>query len=163
MACRAPTAPASRAFRPRCRSPMEAASGSAIPTKLCVLDAVTPAKRHRAQQFTGGKNIGVPDICRPAKVRVDYTEGGRRIPQHQGLGHNANLAMRILMLGGTNLTGPYAVRRLHALGHEVSVFHRGEHEADLPSGVRHIHGDFQRLPREAFDPAPEVVVHMWAM
>ena len=67
------------------------------------------------------------------------------------------------MLGGTNLTGPYAVRRLHALGHEVSVFHRGEHEAELPSGVRHIHGDIQRLPREAFDPAPEVVVHMWAM
>ena len=31
-----------------------------IPTKLCVLDAATPAKRHRAQQFTGGKNIGVP-------------------------------------------------------------------------------------------------------
>jgi nucleoside-diphosphate-sugar epimerase len=61
------------------------------------------------------------------------------------------------------LTGPYAVRRLHALGHEVSVLHRGEHEADLPSGVRHIHGDFQRLPREAFDPMPEVVVHMWAM
>ena len=39
---------------------MEAASGSAIPTKLCVLDPITPAKRHRAQQFTGGKNIGVP-------------------------------------------------------------------------------------------------------
>jgi hypothetical protein len=28
---------------------MEAASGSAIPTKLCVLDEVTPAKGHRAQ------------------------------------------------------------------------------------------------------------------
>jgi nucleoside-diphosphate-sugar epimerase len=67
------------------------------------------------------------------------------------------------MLGGTTLTGPYAVRRLHALGHEVTVFHRGDHEADLPSGVRHIHGDFQRLPREVFDPAPEVVIHMWAM
>jgi nucleoside-diphosphate-sugar epimerase len=67
------------------------------------------------------------------------------------------------MLGGTNLTGPYTVRRLHALGHEVSVFHRGEHEVELPSSVRHIHGDFQRLPREAFNPAPEVVVHMWAM
>jgi hypothetical protein len=39
---------------------MEAASGSVIPTKLCVLDAATPAKWHRAQQFTGGKNIGVP-------------------------------------------------------------------------------------------------------
>jgi hypothetical protein len=35
---------------------MEAASGWAIPTKLCGVDAVTPAKWHRAQQFTGGKN-----------------------------------------------------------------------------------------------------------
>jgi nucleoside-diphosphate-sugar epimerase len=71
--------------------------------------------------------------------------------------------MRILMLGGTNLTGPYVVRRLQALDHEVSVFHRGEHEADLSWGVRHIRGDFRRLPREAFDPSPEVIVHMWAI
>ena len=55
MACLAPTAPASRALWPRCRSPMAATSGSAMPPKLCVLDAATPAKRHRAQQFTGGK------------------------------------------------------------------------------------------------------------
>jgi len=71
--------------------------------------------------------------------------------------------MRILILGGTTLTGPYAVRRLHSLGHEVTVFHRGEHETELPSSVRHLHGDFAKLPREAFDPAPDAVVHMWAM
>src|SRR5205085_10674467 len=72
--------------------------------------------------------------------------------------------MRILILGGTILTGPYAVRRLHALGHEVTVFHRGEHEAELPAGVRHVHGDFAHLPPETSDlAAPDVVVHMWAM
>jgi nucleoside-diphosphate-sugar epimerase len=71
--------------------------------------------------------------------------------------------MRILILGGTALTGPYAVRRLHSLGHEVTVFHRGEHEAELPANVRHLHGDFSHPPRDAFDPAPDVVVHMWAM
>jgi hypothetical protein len=30
---------------------MEAASGSAIPTKLCVLDEVSPAKGHRTQHL----------------------------------------------------------------------------------------------------------------
>jgi hypothetical protein len=34
--------------------------GLGEPTKLCVLDTLTPAKRHRVQQLTGGKNIGVP-------------------------------------------------------------------------------------------------------
>ena len=71
--------------------------------------------------------------------------------------------MRVLMLGGTSLTGPYAVRRLHALGHRVTVFHRGEHEAELPVGVRHLHGDLAHPPRELLHPAPDVVVDMWAM
>jgi uncharacterized protein YbjT (DUF2867 family) len=57
--------------------------------------------------------------------------------------------MRVLVLGGTTLTGPYTVRRLYALGHEVTVFHRGEHEAELPVGVRHLHGDLAYLPCEA--------------
>ena len=39
---------------------MEATSGSVMATKLCVPDAAAPAKWHRAQQFTSGKNIGVP-------------------------------------------------------------------------------------------------------
>ena len=71
--------------------------------------------------------------------------------------------MRILILGGTGLTGPYVVRRLHALGHQVTVLHRGEHEAELPAGICHLHGDSAHLPREAYHPAPDVVVHMWVM
>jgi len=71
--------------------------------------------------------------------------------------------MRILILGGTILTGPCVVRRLHSLGHDITVFHRGVHEAELPPGVRHLHGDLALLPREVFDRAPDVVVHMWAM
>src|SRR5215475_12804657 len=72
-------------------------------------------------------------------------------------------AMRLLILGGTTLTGPYAIRRLQSLGHDVTVFHRGEHEVELPAGVRHLHGDFADLPREAFHPEPDAVVHTWAM
>ncbi|MBZ5576127.1 MAG: NAD-dependent epimerase/dehydratase family protein [Acidobacteriia bacterium] len=71
--------------------------------------------------------------------------------------------MRILFLGGTGLTGPFAVRRLHALGHEVTVYHRGQHEADFPEGVRRVLGDLAHLPGKLVHPAPDVVVHMWAM
>ncbi len=71
--------------------------------------------------------------------------------------------MRVLVLGGTSLTGPFVVRRLNALGHQVTVFHRGEHEADLPEGVRHVHGDFSQPPADLRCPAPDVVVHMWAL
>jgi nucleoside-diphosphate-sugar epimerase len=71
--------------------------------------------------------------------------------------------MRVLILGGTSLTGPFAVRRLHTLGHDVTVFHRGDHEACLPHSIRHIHGDLAYPPRELLDPRPDVVVHMWAM
>jgi nucleoside-diphosphate-sugar epimerase len=71
--------------------------------------------------------------------------------------------VRILILGGTSLTGPYAVRRLHELGHEVIVFHRGAHEADLPEGVKELRGDFLHFPRELLHPSPDVVVHFWAM
>jgi len=70
--------------------------------------------------------------------------------------------LRVLILGGTSLTGPFLVRRLYKLGHEVTVFHRGEHAAELPEGVRHLRGDWARPPRELCEPAPDVVVHMWA-
>lgn len=53
--------------------------------------------------------------------------------------------MRVLVLGGTRFVGPYVVRELARGGHEVTVFHRGETETDLPAGVRHVHGDFARF------------------
>jgi nucleoside-diphosphate-sugar epimerase len=71
--------------------------------------------------------------------------------------------MRILILGGTGLTGPFVVGRLHRLGHEVTVFYRGVHQAALPEGVREIHGDIARPPAALRDLSPDVVVHMWAM
>ena len=70
--------------------------------------------------------------------------------------------MRVVILGGTGLTGPFVARRLDGMGHEVTVFHRGEHEAELPEGVRRLRGDFAHPPRELSDPAPDVVVQMWA-
>src|SRR5215831_12940386 len=67
--------------------------------------------------------------------------------------------LRVLLLGGTGLTGPHAVRRLVSLGHEVTVFHRGQHRAELPAGVSEIAG--AALPPAAR--SQDVVVHMWAM
>ncbi len=71
--------------------------------------------------------------------------------------------MKVLVLSGANLTGPYIVRELASLGHSVTVFHRGETEAGHPVEVRHIHGnranidqytdEFRRL-------APDVVLDM---
>lgn len=71
--------------------------------------------------------------------------------------------MRFLVLGGTKFIGPHVVRHLVDGDHEVTVFHRGETEADLPPSVRHVHGDFreleQRMP-ELVDPVPDVVIDM---
>ncbi|MBE3562022.1 MAG: NAD-dependent epimerase/dehydratase family protein [Ktedonobacteraceae bacterium] len=49
--------------------------------------------------------------------------------------------MKILILGGTSFIGPAIVHTLLQAGHEITVFHRGRTEADLPAGVRHIHWD----------------------
>ena len=69
--------------------------------------------------------------------------------------------MKILVIGGTGFIGPHVVRALIAGGHEVAVFQRGEHAADLPAGVRQIRGDRRDLVahQAAFDAfAPEVVI-----
>ena len=74
--------------------------------------------------------------------------------------------MRILIIGGTRFIGPYVVRHLVGAGdHEVTLFHRGETEADLPPDVRHIHGDRHDLPAfaDVFRRlAPDVVLDMIA-
>jgi nucleoside-diphosphate-sugar epimerase len=72
--------------------------------------------------------------------------------------------MRILVLGGTRFMGPFVVRELAANRHEVMLFHRGEHETDLPA--EHVHGDFAQFDRHVaalrqFE--PEVVIDMLAV
>jgi len=71
--------------------------------------------------------------------------------------------MRVLVLGGTGFTGPFVVRRLAELGHEVTVYHRGEHVVEFPGGVRELRGDFENFPDTLRQPAPDVAIHMWAM
>lgn len=74
--------------------------------------------------------------------------------------------MRVLVIGGTNFIGPHVVSALHRQGHEVTVYHRGQHEPDLPSAVRHIHSPRAAIPVLHFpsglsDPPPDVVLHMF--
>src|SRR5690349_10465661 len=47
--------------------------------------------------------------------------------------------MRVLVIGGTRFIGPYVVRRLHALGHVVTVVHSGRTEPSFDPAIGHIH------------------------
>jgi nucleoside-diphosphate-sugar epimerase len=81
--------------------------------------------------------------------------------------------MRILILGGTRLSGPFLVRQLLGLGHHVMVYHRGNNRQNVPAGVDQILApphegpDNDRYHLEQFAgpfraARPDVVVHMIA-
>ncbi|MEL6320299.1 MAG: NAD-dependent epimerase/dehydratase family protein, partial [Cyanobacteria bacterium J06626_14] len=73
--------------------------------------------------------------------------------------------MNIFIIGGTNFIGPYVVRALVEKGHSVTVFHRGQTQADLPPSVRHLYGDRAQLHRFQSDIdkfAPDIVLDMIA-
>ncbi|HUO10405.1 MAG TPA: NAD-dependent epimerase/dehydratase family protein [Phycisphaerae bacterium] len=74
--------------------------------------------------------------------------------------------MNILILGGTSFTGPHLVRMLAAQGHALTLYHRGQHNIDLPPNTTEIHSDLADLPAHAahlrtrhFD----AILHMHAM
>lgn len=72
--------------------------------------------------------------------------------------------MKILVIGGTNFIGPVVVRQLYAMGHEVTVFHRGKTTAELPEGIQHILGDRSELTqmKSEFERlSPQVVIDMF--
>ncbi|MBI3697195.1 MAG: NAD-dependent epimerase/dehydratase family protein [Acidobacteria bacterium] len=74
--------------------------------------------------------------------------------------------MRVLVIGGTGFIGPYVIHGLAQSGHEVSVYHRGIHEPDLPPEVHHVHSDAAGIPVLSFPddlrrPSPDVVLHMF--
>jgi len=73
--------------------------------------------------------------------------------------------MRVLVIGGTNFIGPPAVEQLVTVGHDVTLFHRGEREHAI-AGVAHLHGDRARLDDfrgEVERIAPDVVLDMAPM
>jgi nucleoside-diphosphate-sugar epimerase len=73
--------------------------------------------------------------------------------------------MRVLMVGGTGFIGPYVARELHESGHEVTLFHRGQHESVLLPPVRHFRSGEGAMPVLTFPQdlvraGFEVVIHM---
>ncbi|HSJ16338.1 MAG TPA: NAD-dependent epimerase/dehydratase family protein [Longimicrobiales bacterium] len=64
-------------------------------------------------------------------------------PRYRGLPDvpAARRALRILILGGTGLTGPHQVRYAVARGHQVTVFNRGRRNDILPEEVIELQGD----------------------
>jgi nucleoside-diphosphate-sugar epimerase len=76
--------------------------------------------------------------------------------------------VRILIVGGTGFIGPYVAKELHGRGHDVTLFHRGQHESVLLTGIRHFRSAEAAIPvlnfpldlvRAEF----EVVIHMILM
>lgn len=73
------------------------------------------------------------------------------------------LKKNILVIGGTNFIGPFVIRQLRAMGHEVTLFHRGNTTAELPANVEQIFGDRQQLTdfKDEFARiSPQVVLDM---
>src|SRR5689334_16105600 len=79
------------------------------------------------------------------------------------VGVQEHSAMKMLLIGGTGFIGPHVVRQLQANGHEVTIFHRGNHPA--PDSVGEIIGDRNHLrdfretfAREKFDAVIDFVL-----
>ena len=73
--------------------------------------------------------------------------------------------MKVLIIGGTKFIGPHVVQQLVSQGHQVTVFHRGQTQADLPSTVTYMLGDRAHLKdfRTEFERmAPDVALDMAA-
>src|SRR5213594_354358 len=102
----------------------------------------------------GGRRMALPNSMKRPTL-IAGKDSGPRVMSYRR-------RVRVLVLGGTGFIGPDVVRDLVERGHEVTLFHRGESEPELPP-LRHIHGDRERLgeSRDAFIALhPEVVLDM---
>lgn len=72
--------------------------------------------------------------------------------------------MRVLVIGGSRFIGAAAVRHLHAMGHTVAIFNRGQSTPakPLPEDITWLIGDAKEIDSHADELrgfAPEVVLH----
>jgi nucleoside-diphosphate-sugar epimerase len=65
--------------------------------------------------------------------------------------------LRFLIIGGTQLSGPFLVRRLMAAGHHVALYHRANHSHNVPGGVEQI-----IAPQESGPPSDKYHVRRFA-
>jgi nucleoside-diphosphate-sugar epimerase len=71
--------------------------------------------------------------------------------------------MNILIIGGTKFMGPHVVHQLLAMHHQVTVFHRGHTQNNLPASVKYILGDRHSISNyqsEFAQFAPDLVLDM---
>lgn len=74
--------------------------------------------------------------------------------------------MKILIIGGTRFIGPRVISHLSEMGHEITVFHRGQTPGQYPEGVASLYGDRNNLHefRKNFkELGPDVVIDMICM
>jgi nucleoside-diphosphate-sugar epimerase len=92
----------------------------------------------------------------------------------RGVGARYAARVRVLIIGGTSLSGPFLVRALLRAGHDVTLFHRGNHPENVPGDAGQILAPAQPGPADdrfhlrAFAERvraarPDVAVHMMAM
>jgi nucleoside-diphosphate-sugar epimerase len=73
--------------------------------------------------------------------------------------------MRVLFIGGSQFTGPLAIRELISAGHEVTLLHRTHGDSPMLQGARQILANKSDLPKLRSQLAslhPDVAVHMVA-
>jgi nucleoside-diphosphate-sugar epimerase len=71
--------------------------------------------------------------------------------------------MRVMIIGGTKFMGPFVVKRLKAMGHDVAAFHRGQSELASSLGADELLGDrndFNTLKQAIDTYNPEVILDM---
>jgi nucleoside-diphosphate-sugar epimerase len=71
-----------------------------------------------------------------------------------------SVCRRVFVIGGTGFIGPHVIRRLAAVGHHVTVLHRGKTSAELPSSVEHLIGERGHISDLAKNARVDVVLDM---
>src|SRR5213594_3133712 len=91
----------------------------------------------------GGRRMALPNSMKRPTL-IAGKDSGPRVMSYRR-------RVRVLVLGGTGFIGPDVARELVQRGHDVTIFHRGTSEPELPE-LRHLHGDRERMDdsRDAF-------------